>query len=48
MTSKIIAIQGNDLSKLNPKTDTSVFLANEIQSKKYKIFWKSKICSIRK
>ena len=39
MTSKIIAIQGNDLSKLNPKTDTSVFLANEIQSKKYKIFY---------
>ena len=41
MTSKIIAIQGNDLSKLNPKTDTSVFLANEIQSKKYKIFYYS-------
>ncbi len=39
MTSKIIAIQGNDPSKLNPKTDTSVFLANEIQSKKYKIFY---------
>ena len=39
MTSKIIAIQGNDLSKLNPKTDTSVFLANEIQGKKYKIFY---------
>ncbi len=41
MTSKIIAIQGNDPSKLNPKTDTSVFLANEIQSKKYKIFYYS-------
>mgnify|MGYP001287182249 FL=1 len=39
MTSKIIAIQGNDPSKLNPKTDTSVFLANEIQNKKYKIFY---------
>ncbi len=39
MTSKIIAIQGNDPSKLNPKTDTSIFLANEIQSKKYKIFY---------
>ena len=39
MTNKIIAIQGNDPSKLNPKTDTSVFLANEIQSKKYKIFY---------
>ncbi len=39
MTSKIIAIQGNDPSKLNPKTDTSVFLAHEIQGKKYKIFY---------
>ena len=39
MTSKIIAIQGNNPSKLNPKTDTTVFLANEIQSKKYKIFY---------
>ena len=39
MTSKIIALQGNDPSKLNPKTDTSVFLANEIQNKKYKIFY---------
>ena len=34
MTNKIIAIQGNYLSKLNPKTDTSIFLANEIQKKK--------------
>ncbi len=39
MTSKIIAIQGNDLLKLNPKTDTSIFLANEIQNKKYNIFY---------
>jgi len=39
MTSKIIAIQGNHPSKLNPKTDTSVFLANEIQKRKYKIFY---------
>jgi len=39
MTSKIIAIQGNHPSKLNPKTDTSVFLANEIQKKEYKIFY---------
>ena len=39
MTSKIIAIQGNDPSKLNPITDTTIFLANEIQSKKYKIFY---------
>ncbi len=39
MTNKIVAIQGNHPSKLNPKTDTSVFLANEIQKKKYKVFY---------
>ena len=39
MTSKIVAIQGNSLSKLNPLTDTSVFLAHEIQKKKYKVFY---------
>ena len=39
MISKIVAIQGNQLSKLNPITDTSIFLAYEIQSKKYKIFY---------
>mgnify|MGYP001165141344 FL=1 len=39
MTNKIVAIQGNPLSELNPKTDTSIFLTNEIQSKKYQIFY---------
>ena len=39
MINKIIAIQGNHPSKLNPFTDTSIFLANEIQSKNYKIFY---------
>ena len=39
MINKIIAIQGDHPSKLNPLTDTSVFLANEIQSKNYKIFY---------
>ena len=39
MTNKIVAIQGNHPSKLNPLTDTSIFLANEIQNKKYKIFY---------
>jgi glutathione synthase len=39
MTSKIVAIQGDHPSKLNPSTDTSIFLANEIQDKKYKIFY---------
>ena len=39
MTNKIIAIQGNHLSQLNPKTDTTIFLANEIQNKNYKLFY---------
>ena len=39
MISKIVAIQGNHPSKLDPVTDTSVFLAHEIQSKNYKIFY---------
>ena len=39
MINKIVALQGNHPSKLNPLTDTSVFLANEIQNKKYKIFY---------
>ena len=39
MTNKIVAIQGNHPSKLNPKTDTSVFLANEIQKKRYRVFY---------
>ena len=39
MINKIVAIQGNHPSKLNPETDTSVFLALEIQKKNYKIFY---------
>jgi len=39
MMNNIVAVQGNHPSKLNPATDTSVFLAHEIQSKKYKIFY---------
>jgi len=39
MTNKIVAIQGNHPSKLNPITDTSIFLAHEIQNRKYKIFY---------
>jgi len=38
MTNKIVAIQGNHPSKLNPLTDTSIFLAVEAQRLKYKIF----------
>ena len=39
MTNRIVAVQGNNPSKLNPATDTSVFLAHEIQNKNYKIFY---------
>ena len=39
MTNKIVAIQADHPSKLNPVTDTSIFLANEIQNKNYKIFY---------
>ena len=39
MINKIVAIQGDHPSTLNPLTDTSIFLANEIQKKKYKIFY---------
>ena len=39
MINKTVAIQGDHPSKLDILTDTSVFLANEIQKKKYKIFY---------
>ena len=39
MTNKIVAIQGNHPTNLNPLTDTTVFLANEIQKKNYQIFY---------
>ncbi len=39
MTNNIVAIQGNHPSKLNPITDTSIFLANEIQNRNYRIFY---------
>ena len=39
MISNIVAIQGNHPSTLSPDTDTSIFLAREIQNKKYKIFY---------
>ena len=38
MTSKIIAFQADHPSKLNPISDTSVFLANEIQNR-FRIFY---------
>ena len=39
MISKIVAIQGDHPSSLNPLTDTTIFLANEIQKKNYRIFY---------
>ncbi len=39
MTNKIIAIQGDHPKKLNPISDTSIFLAYEAQNKKYLIFY---------
>jgi glutathione synthase len=39
MTNKIVAIQGNHPSELNPKSDTSIFLAVEAQNKNCKIFY---------
>ena len=39
MISNIIAIQGDHPLKLNPVSDTSIFLANEAQKEKYKIFY---------
>ncbi len=39
MINKIVAIQGNYPAKLNPITDSSIFLANEIQKKEYRIFY---------
>ncbi len=39
MINKIVAIQGDHPSKLNPVSDTSIFLGNEIQNKNYKIFY---------
>ena len=39
MINKIVAVQGNDLQKINLKSDTSIFLAYEAQNKNYKIFY---------
>ena len=38
MINKIVAIQGNHPSSLNPITDTTIFLAHEIQKKIIKFF----------
>ena len=38
MINKIVAIQGNHPTTLNPKNDTSIFLAKEAQKKNIKFF----------
>ena len=39
MMNKIVAIQGNNPTDLNPKSDTSIFLAVEAQNRRCKIFY---------
>ena len=39
MKNKIIAIQGDNLKKLNYKNDTTIFLAQEAQKQGSKIFY---------
>ena len=39
MTNKIVAIQGDNLKKINIKTDTTIFLAHEAQNNGYKLFY---------
>jgi len=39
MTNNVVAIQGDNLNKINIKSDTSIYLANEAQKKGYKIFY---------
>ena len=39
MINNIVAVQGDDLRKINLKSDTSIFLAYEAQNKNYKNFY---------
>ena len=39
MKIKILGIQGDNLNKLNPKTDTTILLALEAQRRKYQIYY---------
>ena len=40
MKNKIVAIQGDNLKKLNYNNDTTIFLALEAQNQGSKIWWK--------
>ena len=44
MINNIVAIQADHPATLNPQTDTSIFLANEAQERKYKIFFLNFVC----
>ena len=39
MNTKILAIQGDNLNKLNPKTDTTILFALEAQRRNYQIYY---------
>ena len=39
MKIKILGIQGDNLNKLNPKTDTTILLALEAQRRNYQIYY---------
>ena len=39
MKTKILAIQGDSLNNLNPKTDTTILLALEAQRRNYQIYY---------
>ena len=39
MKTKILAIQGDNLNKLNPKTDTTILFALEAQRRNYQIYY---------
>ena len=38
-SNKIVAIQGDDIKKINTKTDTTLLLALEAQKRDYKIYY---------
>ena len=39
MKTKILAIQGDNLNMLNPKTDTTILFALEAQRRNYQIYY---------
>ena len=39
MKKKILVIQGSNLNRIDPKTDTTLFLALEAQKRKYQVYY---------